>query len=31
VRVTENTHLTPQVRASARLISQLVTGSFRWG
>jgi hypothetical protein len=29
VQVTEKPHLTPLVRASARLISQLVTGSFR--
>jgi hypothetical protein len=30
VRVTKNSHLTPQnVRASAGLVSQLVTGSFR--
>ncbi len=28
-RVTENAHLTPHVRASARRISQLATGSFR--
>jgi hypothetical protein len=27
--VTENAHLTPYARASARLFSQLVTGSFR--
>jgi hypothetical protein len=31
MRVTEDTHLTPQVRASARLTGLLVTGSFRWG
>jgi len=29
MRVTEQPHLTPLVRASARLFSQLVTGSFR--
>ena len=28
-RMTRNPHLTPHVRASARLVSQLVTGSFR--
>jgi hypothetical protein len=28
--VTEDSHLTPRVRASAGLISPLATGSFRW-